>query len=106
MPTLQAPRDERRVAVAEAISYTGIDVLPNDKRALSLQDMPSLMTYLELIMAECMKCLTSRSSRRSPQDFAADPATASAAAARRAAAASGVWGSGSGSWGQWGQIVA
>ena len=32
--------DERRVAVAEAIGYTGIEVLSNDKRALSLQRVP------------------------------------------------------------------
>jgi hypothetical protein len=72
LPVLRAPWDERRVAVAEAISYIGIDVLPNDKRALSLQAVPSLMTYFELIMAKCINRLSNRSSRRSPADFAAE----------------------------------
>ena len=38
--------DERRVAVAEAIGNTGIEVLSNDKSALSLQPAEPLMVYV------------------------------------------------------------
>lgn len=43
--------------MAEAIGYTGIEVLSNDKSALSLQRVPSLMAYIGEPVAAVDRCL-------------------------------------------------